>query len=293
MVLPSFSRIAVVGTVMVGAVLVSSVIVTVLPRRNTSGAFGSVNLQGTVARSHYNALELSLRHSTRSLFLQLGYTWSKSMDQSSGLPEAVYPDISGRSSAALSRALSSFDLAHNFVAAYRYELPLGSFLPNHPRLTDGWQVSGLTRFSTGFPVTLVNNNDTSLLGTQPNGINNNGVDEPNFAGGKLQLRSRPSTSIPAFNTSLFSLPALGTLGSARRRFFYGPGADNTDLTLAKFTRLRDQATLELRLEAFNLFNHGQFFGPASVSGNISSTNFGQIQSSSSPRLLQLAARIRF
>ena len=104
--------------------------------------------------------------------------------------------------------------------------------------TDGWKISGLTRLSTGLPVTLVNNNDTSLLGTQPNGINNNGVDEPEFTPGNLQVnRHRPGPGGYAFNTSLFSLPALGTLGNARRRFFYGPGADNTDLAVAKTTRL--------------------------------------------------------
>ncbi len=253
-----------------------------------NAAFGSVNLQRTIANSHDNALELSLRHSTRALFLQIGYTWSQSIDQSSSLAEAVDPGDAGRS-----RALSAFDLTQNFVAAYRYQLPLGSLLRHHPRLAEGWQVSGLTRFSTGFPVTLVNNNDTSLLGTQPNGINNNGVDEPDFAGGTLKLHHRPSANTPAFDASLFSMPALGTLGSARRRFFHGPGADNTDLALAKSTQLQDRSTLELRVEAFNAFNHGQFFGPASVSGNISSTNFGQIQSSSPPRLLQFAARIKF
>jgi hypothetical protein len=163
----------------------------------------------------------------------------------------------------------------------------------HARWTGGWDVSGLTRFSTGFPVTLLNNNDTSLLGTQPNGINNNGVDEPEVAAGNLQVNPRPGIGGYAFNASLFSLPTLGTLGNARRRFFYGPGADNTDLAVEKTTALRRGMSVEIRAEAFNVFNHGQFFGPAAVSGNISSTNFGQVQSSSPPRLMQLAARFRF
>ncbi len=252
-----------------------------------NAAFGSVNLQRTIANSHDNALELSLRHSTRPLFVQLAYTWSKSIDQSSSLAEAVYPGNAGAS-----RALSAFDLTHNFVASYRYTVPVARLLRQPSALTEGWQVSGITRFSTGFPVTLVNNNDTSLLGTQPNGINNNGVDEPEYLGGSLQLNHRPGAG-PAFDPSQFPLPALGTLGNARRRFFYGPGADNTDLTLGKTTPVRDWANIELRVEAFNLFNHGQFFGPASVSGNLSATNFGDIQSSSPPRLLQLAARVSF
>jgi len=49
----------------------------------------------------------------------------------------------------------------------------------------------------------------------------------------------------------------------------------------------------MRVEAFNLMNHSQFFGPAAVNGNISSVNFGQIQTASPPRLLQFAARILF
>ena len=156
---------------------------------------------------------------------------------------------------------------------------------------EGWQISGLTRFSTGLPVTLVNNNDTSLLGTAPNGINNNGVDEPEFRGGDLGIGHRPGA--PAFNTALFSLPALGTLGNARRRFFYGPGADNTDIALGKRTVLREPYALELRVEAFNAFNHGQFFGPNAVQGNISASDFGQIQTASPPRLMQLSARFSF
>jgi hypothetical protein len=191
----------------------------------------------------------------------------------------------------LSRALSAFDMTHNFSATYRYELPLERWLGSDSRLATGWQVSGLTRFGTGLPVTLVNNNDTSLLGTAPNGINNNGVDEPEFTPGNLQINHRPGAS--AFNTALFSLPALGTLGNARRRFFYGPGEDNTDLAVSKKTTVREGVAVELRAEAFNVFNHGQFFGPNAVNGNISSANFGQIQTASSPRLMQVAARLTF
>ncbi len=255
-----------------------------------SSAFGSVNLQKTMANAHDNALEADLQHSGTRLYLQLAYTWSKSIDQSSSLAEAVYPDTP-YSSAADSRAVSAFDLRHNFSATYRYQLPFEHLFPSHPTLTAGWGISGLTRFATGLPVTLFNNNDTSLLGTAPNGINNNGIDEPSFTPGKLHLHHRPDA--PAFNTALFSLPALGTLGNARRRFFYGPGLDNTDFALSKVTPLWESTNLELRAEAFNLFNHGQFFGPAAVQGNLSAANFGAIQTASPPRLVQLSGRISF
>ena len=68
---------------------------------------------------------------------------------------------------------------------------------------EGLVVSGITRFSTGFPVTLYNNNDTSLLGTIPNGINNNGVDTPNVAPGNLEVNTNPRNGslplIPRFS----------------------------------------------------------------------------------------------
>lgn len=255
-----------------------------------SSSFGSVNLQKTIANSHDNALEAQLQHTTHNLYLQIAYTWSKSIDQSSSLAEPVYPGNAGLN-VGLGRAISAFDMQHNLSATYRYELPLARFAQSAPRLTEGWQISGLTRFGTGLPVTLVNNNDTSLLGTAPNGINNNGIDEPAYTPGNLRVQHHPGS--PAFNTSLFSLPAPGTLGNARRRFFYGPGLDNTDIALSKKTTLREQMSLELRVEAFNVFNHGQFFGPAAVDGNISSANFGQIENASSPRLMQIAGRVHF
>jgi hypothetical protein len=79
----------------------------------------------------------------------------------------------------------------------------------------------------------------------------------------------------------------------RRRFFYGPGEDSTDLAIAKKTTLDEGKVLEIRAEAFNVFNHGQFFGADAVNGNISSANFGKIQSASAPRLMQVAVRFTF
>jgi hypothetical protein len=87
----------------------------------------------------------------------------------------------------LSRALSAFDTRQNFVASDRYLLPVGSLLRRQNRWTRGWALSGLTRFTTGLPAGLCNNNDASLLGTTPNGINNNGVDTPNLAVGNLEI----------------------------------------------------------------------------------------------------------
>jgi hypothetical protein len=238
--------------------------------------FAAITYQKTLGNSNYNSLEATLRHSGGPLELLAGYTYGKSLDESSSLSEAVNPLNPN-----LDKAPSAFDLRNNFVASWNWKLPLG------------WSLSGVVRFSTGMPVTLYNNNDTSLLGSIPNGINNNGVDTPDYTPGNLNVNLNPRNGRPAFNTALFSLPELGQIGTADRRFFYGPWMANADLALHKNVNIGERRSLELRIEAFNALNHAQFFGPATVDGNISSTSFGSVVSAMPPRLVQFAAKFGF
>ncbi len=83
------------------------------------------------------------------------------------------------------------------------------------------------------------------------------------------------------------------MGNTRRRYFAGPGIENFDTALQKEVRITEAKAFELRAEVFNALNHAQFFGPAAVDGNISDSTFGQIVNASSPRLVQLAARLVF
>jgi hypothetical protein len=262
---------------------------TVYGTREPLGSkFGSDTNQRTIGNSGYNALELSLRHTSKRLQLFASYTFSKSIDQSSNVGEEVNPI-----NPALSRALSAFDVTHNFVVSYAWELPVDRLLAASDRWTKGWTLSGITHFSSGFPVTLLNYGDNSLLGAEPNGINNYGVDEPQFTPGPLDLNSNPRNGKSYFNTSLFSPQPLGTPGNARRRFFYGPGLDNYDIALMKSVPLTESKSLQFRMEGFNVFNHAQFFGPAAVNGNMNSSTFGQVVGAGSPRLLQAAVKLIF
>jgi|HubBroStandDraft_1064217.scaffolds.fasta_scaffold00581_11 hypothetical protein len=250
--------------------------------------FGSDANQATIGNSNYNALQITLRHSGKRLSVLAGYTYSKSEDQSSNLGEEVNPfDPS------LSKSLSAFDVKHNFVVSYSYKVPFETFFRNSNRWTEGWALSGITHFTSGLPVTLVNYGDNSLLGAEPNGVNNYGVDEPDYTGGALDLNHNPRNGRSYFDTEQFSDNALGTPGTAKRRFFYGPGMDNYDIALLKNLRLTESKSLQFRLEGFNVFNHAQFFGPQSVNGNIGSSTFGQVVSADSPRLVQLGAKFFF
>jgi hypothetical protein len=251
-------------------------------------AFGSVELQRTIANAGYNALEATLNHRAHNLSLLASYTFSKSIDQSAGLPEPVNPV-----NPSLSRGLSAFDLRQNFVASFQYQVPAPKAFRPLRAAAEDWSVAGIARFTSGLPITLLNNNDTSLLGTIPNGINNNGVDTPDWSGQSLNLNMNPRGGKPVFDASQLTLPPLGTMGNARRRFFSGPGLENLDATLSRTIPIKTTQTLEFRAEAFNLFNHAQFFGPASVEGNISSSSFGTAVNAMPPRLTQLALRYRF
>jgi hypothetical protein len=250
--------------------------------------FGSNALQSNIGHANYNAVELSARHRSGRLEFSGSYTYSKSMDQSSNVAEEVNPF-----NPALSYALSSFDVKHNFVVSYEYQLPFDRFLrPN--RLSQGWSLSGITRFASGFPITMVNNGDNSLIGTNPNGINNSSIDEPDYNGGPLHLNHNPRThGNNYFDSGAFSMNALGTPGNAKRRFFYGPGADNFDMAVAKNLALTESKSLLFRVEAFNVFNHTQFNGPTSVDGDIGSSTFGNAISAAPPRILQGALKFNF
>jgi len=272
-----------------GSIYTSAAGVTVNGTRGPLGAnFGSNANQSTTGNSNYNSLQLSLRHVSGRSQVIASYTYGKSLDHSSNLGEEVNP-----LNAALSYAVSSFDIKQNFVVSYEYALPVDRALHKANRWTKDWSLAGITHLSSGFPVTLVNNSDNSLLGTNPNGVNNSSVDEPEFAGGPLAINHDPRNGHPYFDTSLFSLQPLGTPGNSPRRFFYGPGSENFDVALSKKLALSETQAVLFRVEAFNVFNHAQFFGPLSVNGTLGSSSFGQIVTAAPPRLLQLALKFTF
>jgi hypothetical protein len=122
-------------------------------------------------------------------------------------------------------------------------------------LTQGWALSGITRVSSGFPVTIKSNNDNSLPGSISNGVNNYSFDPPDYNGEPLSLNGNPRQGLPYFNTAAFSESARGSPGNVSRRSFYGPGMLNFDLALRKDFKLPEGSLMQLRVETLNTFNH--------------------------------------
>lgn len=250
--------------------------------------FSNDDYDNSIANSNYNAFQATLRYTTNNLNVLFGYTYSKSIDQGSSISDPGNPyDFRA------TRAISAFDLNHNFVASYQYTLPFERLFKHVKNLTDGWQISGITRISSGFPVTLHSDEDNSLMGSIPNGVNNHSLDLPDYNGLPLNLNHNPRNGLPYFNLAAFSENALGTPGSASRRSFYGPGEINFDFALLKTVQLSESKGMQLRIEAFNAFNHTNFFGPAAVNGDIDSALFGQVVNAAPPRLLQAAIKFSF
>lgn len=258
---------------------------TVVPRQRLGANFGSDGWWSTEGVSSYNALEASVQYNHGRTAILASYTYSKGMDDASAMTEQVQPF-----NPSLEWALSAFNVSNNFVASYSYELPFDRAFRGANQLTRGWILSGITHFSTGFPVTMRENDDHSLIGNTATGPNGNSTDEPNYTPGRLLMQTNPRHGGTYFNTALFSDEAVGQFGNTRRRFFSGPGIDDWDMALAKDLHFTESKFLEFRFEFFNVFNHASFNTP---NGLYNSGSFGAVTSASSPRIAQVAAKFHF
>jgi hypothetical protein len=250
--------------------------------------------ESTVANSRYNSLQVSVSHNTGSLNFLAGYTFSKCMDNASGLQDSTYP-FDPRQSI----GLCNFDVTQNFVFSYNWLLPFDKLASSGwvRKVIGGWSLSGITTFATGLPVSLSENDDNALIGA-----NAAPVDVPNFAGGHVLADTNPRHGNPYFNPLLFSFEQLGQFGDSRRRFFHGPGLNNFDMALLKTTKITDSKELQLRFEAFNAFNHAQFNGPNGninagfpdiVNGVNQGGTFGLVNSARAARILQIGLKFLF
>jgi hypothetical protein len=243
-----------------------------------------------MGNANYNSLQTSLKRTAGRFTFLASYTFGKSMDWASSIQEQVNPFDFRKE-----YAISAFDLRHNFVFSYNYELPIDKLFHASDRLTRGWAISGITRYATGLPVTFQSFGDNALVQVQNNGVNSVSIDLPDYnpSLGSLEVNRNPRDNSQTFNTKLFSPNALGTFGTSSRRFFHGPGIDNYDMALRKITRVTESASLEFRFETFNTFNHAQFDGANAVDGNINDSTFGQILKSQPGRVSQLALKLNF
>ena len=255
--------------------------------------FGDNSYESTIGTSSYNSLQVSLNRSMGAFHFLAAYTFSKALDYGSG-----FYDLTNPYNVKLSKGLSQFDVTHNFVASYSYDLPFARWVSHQggvaAKTLGGWQIAGTTRFTTGVPITFTDSShasDTSLCGCDLFGILGfNGVDLPNYNGAPVKVFDPRKHGGQYFDTTPFSEPAIGTAGNARRRFLHGPGLNNTDVSLIKTTRVSERVGVDFRMEFFNLFNHAQFATP---SGDINNSLFGFVTAAQPARIGQAGIKINF
>lgn len=238
--------------------------------------------------SNYNALEVTLnRRMSRGLQWGAAYTWSHNLALTS-----FDPLVSNNRARNYGNAGS--DRRQMLSVYYTYDIPkLGKAL--HSRLlgivTDGWQWSGITTFQSGAPFTPTFSTSPAL------DITGSPSESP-----RLDVVSNPKANVPSgfsFNPAAFAEPLVGTIGNAGVNMIAGPGFQNWDMTIARIIPLGSEArTLDLKLEAFNVFNHPEFDGQTTgYRFNASSVNtassIGQFSSDRGPRILALEAHLYF
>jgi hypothetical protein len=242
----------------------------------------------------YNSGSAKLtRRFSRGLSGTASYTFSKSMDNSSGIRPQGFDTLFPQDNRCLSceRALSAFDTRHRFILAGSYDLPVGKgkaldikngFLD---ALIGGWQTSGQYTLQSGVPQTL------TIGGVDNASTGNQGTDRPNYTGigngiAAVQTPSR------WYDPASFARPLAGTFGNVGRNTMITPHFRALDFAVHKNFRMPIEGhSLQFRAEAFNVLNHPSWGAP---SGNTLAATFGVISTTAIPmRQLQLGLKYSF
>jgi hypothetical protein len=260
--------------------------------------FGNISVQSFFGKSSYNGLQVALRHRLQhGLTFGVSYAWSRMMGIFT-LDEL----LSAADNYSRYYGPQGADRRQVGAINYSYDLPKPGKLLNSKALgavTDNWTLSGITGFSTGSPFTpsFSTTNGLDITGSASEGARINVVGNP-FAGIPQGTPGLPHGRI-YFNPAAFAEPAVGTIGNAGSNVMYGPGYINWDMSLAKRIPLgRESRSLQMRVEAFNAFNHVQFTGVNSAyifnaQGVNTNSNIGALTGERGPRVVALELRAQF
>ena len=312
------------------------------PRPFGSSPYNFVNYEEASANSSYNSLQTSWRiNDWHGLTSAVNYTWSHSIDDASDgedyVPNAAQPDNS-QGPLNSNRGNSNFDVRNRFTWNFIYQLP--DRKGQWSRLTDGWGVNGIVTVQSGQPFQLNYNFEDDYNGS--------GEDfaRPDVVGPIVYNKNDPSNyltltsfAVPctlaigtgAGNCQLIN-PATGAIctpqgigpncinsmhfGSEGRNSLIGPHFRQFDFSIFKDTAITERLKLNLRFEAYNLFNHPNFANPylpafiadaapnginanGTSAGSLGLTTTGDVGigypvlGSGGPRSLQIAAKFTF
>lgn len=268
------------------------------PRRPVPLIDTGINLFKSDGGSKYNSLQSRLeKRFTHGFSLLMTYTYSHAEDNASNANLGSQNNDGFRwfKHPEWEKGNASFDVRHRFTASYIYELPfgkgksmLGGANGTLEQVVGGWQVAGITTFSSGNWFTPIDSNGSFA--------NSDGLQMPDVVANPNGKHCQPGTF---FNTCAFVDPALGSFGDAGRNSILGPGFQIWDFSVFKMFQIRERTHLEFRTEFFNIPNHTNFLlsksGPQESNNStvLGASQFGFLTAARSPRQIQFALKLSF
>jgi hypothetical protein len=260
-------------------------------QRRVNPTFGTIDLLDSEVKSGYNALQLTLQKRMSHGFGFLSnYTWSKALDN-------YAPGTSGGGNPRTNTCTcgrffdygpDNGDLRQVFKLSGNYAAPLTHMKGVAGGLLNGWQLSDITSWQTGFPFSVYSDADNSF-----SGIGEDRADLTSATIGSAVLstgRSHAQLVKQWFNISDFTANRIGTFGDSGKNVLRGPRFFDSDLALLKNTALERGISLQFRAEFYNAFNNVNFNMPDS---GLTDSAFGQLTSAQSPRILQFSLKTLF
>ena len=270
--------------------------------------FGVIQFVANSLNANYNSASVKVtRRASRGLNLITAYTWSRSMDMSSGTRVQGFDTLFPQNNFCLrcEYGPSAFDVRHRWVLGSVYELPVGKGKPLDIQnsfanaFVGGWQLSANATIQSGVPLTL------SIGGVDNAGTGNQGSDRPTYTGVGNGYAANRTTS-HWYDPASFVVAPAGTFGNVGRNTMLTPHFQSIDMALAKRFNMpySEKHSIQLRLEAFNVFNHpvwgapnGNILAGAPFPGapsNAARQGFGVISTTAIPmRQLQLGLKYSF
>lgn len=277
------------------------------------------------ADSTFNSLQVDARKRlSRGLTMQVNYTWSKVLSNTAGDTQTNFEPFLDLASPQAERAPAPFDLRHALKANGIYNLPMGpghAFNPKYlGRILGGWSVGSIMTWQSGAPFSILTGSRGTLNRSARSSYNTaNALVTGSSLTDALVLRMTgtgpyfvPASAIGAdgrgtaadgaapFAGQMFANPGPGTIGTLSRRAFYGPRVFNQDISILKDVKLTEKQSVQIRLDATNMWNHATFnisdqsLNTTQTYLNINSTTFGKVTSAFfGARLVQLSASYRF
>jgi hypothetical protein len=298
-------------------------------------SFAAIREFKNISKANYNSLELLVRKAFSpserfgATLFTFGYTFSHSLDNASGFGSRnqVVPAYSPY----YFYASSDADLRHRLVFSGSWTLPFRHYWQSAPaRATDGWTLSGIVSWRTGFPLDVFANLPSiyDYTNVGPSGAGDPALVRANLVGPYRPINPENTRALNGilgnywFDPTAFSNaqcssntflpsaqgctpgpfmfpsdqqaitnPSVRTYGTVPRNYLRGPGAANVDLAVVKSVPLkRESIALEFRIELHNALNHTQFANPST---DITDYFFGQITDTAPPRTAEIGLRLVF